>query len=92
MQLFKDQGVAEIEPWVSRTITDPKKTYQILEQAIDGMKDFKLRANFEVYLMKFLQSMDIIPPEPGGEPVQDSGQAIRLPASRRSRTGTRTTR
>ena len=80
IQLFQDQGVAEIEPWVQQKITDPQRTYEILEQAIEGMKDLKQRANFEVYLKKFLQSMDIILPNIGGEPVQDSGQAVRLPA------------
>ena len=80
VQLFQDQGVAEIEPWVQQKITDPQRIYDILEQAIEGMKDLKQRANFEVYLKKFLQSMDIILPNAGGEPVQDSGQAVRLPA------------
>jgi type I restriction enzyme, R subunit len=62
VQLFQDQGVAEIEPWVQQKITDPQRTYEILEQAIEGMKDLKQRANFEVFLKKFLQSMDIILP------------------------------
>ena len=62
LQLFQDQGVADIEPWVKQEITDPQRTYDILEQAIEGMKDLKQRSNFEVYLTKFLQSMDIILP------------------------------
>ena len=70
LQLFQDQGVAEIEPWVKQEITDPQRTYDILEQAIEGMKDLKQRANFEVYLKKFLQSMDIILPNAAAHPYK----------------------
>ena len=64
LQLFQDRGVAEIEPWVQQKITDPQRTYDILEQAIEGMQDLKERINFEIYLKTFLQSMDIILPNP----------------------------
>ncbi len=70
VQLFQDQGVAEIEPWVQQKITDPQRTYEILEQAIEGMEDLKQRANFEVYLKKFLQSMDIILPNAAASPYK----------------------
>ena len=70
VQLFQDQGVAEIEPWVKQEITDPQRTYEILEQAIEGMKDLKQRANFEVYLKKFLQSMDIVLPNAAANPYK----------------------
>ena len=56
------------------------------------MEDLKQRANFEVYLKKFLQSMDIILPNAAANPLQDSRQAVRLSCWRRSRTATRTTR
>ena len=62
--------MAEIEPWVKQEITDPQRTYDILEQAIEGMKDLKQRANFEVYLKKFLQSMDIILPNAAAHPYK----------------------
>jgi type I restriction enzyme R subunit len=70
VQLFQDQGVAEIENWVQQKITDPQRTYEILEQAIEGMEDLKKRANFEVYLKKFLQSMDIILPNAAANPYK----------------------
>jgi type I restriction enzyme R subunit len=70
LQLFQDQGVADIEPWVKQEITDPQRTYDILEQAIERMKDLKQRANFEVYLTKFLQSMDIILPNAAANPYK----------------------
>ena len=70
VQLFQDQGVAEIEPWVQQKITDPQRIYDILELAIEGMKDLKQRADFEVYLKKFLQSMDIILPNAAATPFK----------------------
>ena len=70
VQLFQDQGVAEIEPCVQQKITDPQRIYDILELAIEGMKDLKQRANFEVYLKKFLQSMDIILPNAAANPFK----------------------
>ena len=70
VQLFQDQGVTEIEPWVQQEITDPQLIYEVLEQAIEGMKDLKQRANFEVYLKKFLQSMDIILPNAAANPYK----------------------
>ncbi len=71
IQLFEDQGVADIEPWVQQ-ITDPQQTYDILEQAIEAMLDLKQRSNFEVYLKKFLQSMDIILPNAAANPYKIS--------------------
>lgn len=62
IQLFMDNGVNEIEGFVNQTITDPQETYDILELAIEKMEEVKLRATFEVYFKKFLQSMDIVLP------------------------------
>ena len=62
IHLFTDNGVADIEGFVRQTITDAQTTYQILELAIETLKDIKLRATFEVYMKKFLQSMDIVLP------------------------------
>ena len=70
LQLFQDLKVADIEPWVQTTITDPQRVYEILEQAIEAMEDLKQRANFEVYLKKFLQSLDIILPNTAATPYK----------------------
>ena len=75
VQLFEDQGVKDIEPWVKQEITTPQRTWDILEQAIEAMKDLKQRANFEVYLKKFLQSIDIIMPHV-------AANAFKIPAKR----------
>jgi hypothetical protein len=61
LNLFKDGGVKGIEGFVKQVVTGAKESYQILESAIVLMKDLKHRANFEVYLKQFMQSMDIIP-------------------------------
>ena len=66
----RTMGVAEIEGFAQQTITDPKQTYDILEQAVALMEDIKQRANFEVYLKKFLQSMDIILPHTAANPFK----------------------
>jgi type I restriction enzyme R subunit len=70
LQLFQEQGVTDIEPWVQQKITDPQRTYDILEQAIQAMADLKKRLSFEVYLKKFLQSMDIILPNAAANPFK----------------------
>ncbi len=64
LNLFKDNGVAKIEEFVEQKIGDKAEEFQVLEQAIELMKDIKLRADFEVYLKKFMQSMDIVLPNP----------------------------
>ena len=70
IHLFTDHGVNEIEGFANQTITDTQKTYDILELAIEKMEDVKLRATFEVYLKKFLQSMDIVLPRPAASPYK----------------------
>lgn len=62
IHLFTDNGIDEIEPFVRQSIKDTQKNFDILELAIEKLKDVKLRATFEVYLKKFLQSMDIVLP------------------------------
>ena len=62
LQLFKDKKINKIELFVNQQIDDVVEEYDALESIIDLMVDIKLRANFEVYLKKFMQSMDIILP------------------------------
>ena len=70
INLFTGLGVAEIEGFARQTITDPKHTYNVLEQAVEAMADLQQRANFEVYLKKFMQSMDIILPNAAANPYK----------------------
>lgn len=70
IQLFADQGVGEIEAFVRQTITDSKRNHETLERAVELLEDIKLRADFEVYLKKFYQSMDVILPNPAATPYK----------------------
>ena len=56
--------VKEIEGFVQQTIEDTKKDFGVMELAIEKMADIRERANFEVYLKTFYQSMDIVLPKP----------------------------
>jgi len=69
INLFRDNGVADIAGFVEQTITDPTKAFEVLEQAIELMKDIRQRADFEVYMKKFMQSMDIILPNAAANPA-----------------------
>src|SRR5690606_1422784 len=70
LNLFSDNGVPRIEDFVRQLIHNAKEEFQVLEQAIETMEDIKLRANFEVYLKKFMQSMDIILPNAAATPYK----------------------
>ena len=70
VNLFTGLGVAEIEGFAQQTIADPEQAYDILEQAVEAMEDLQQRANFEVYLKKFMQSMDIILPNAAANPYK----------------------
>lgn len=62
LNLFTDNGVNEIAEFVEQRIKDKADELAVLEKSIRCMEDLAQRANFEVYLKKFLQSMDIILP------------------------------
>lgn len=64
LQLFQNLGVAKIEDFVRQNIKCSKEEFQVMESAIEQMADIRQRANFEVYLKTFYQSMDIILPKP----------------------------
>jgi len=70
LQLFTDKGISNIESFVTQQIKDTATEYQTLEKTVDLMEDIKLRANFEVYFKKFLQSMDIILPALAATPYK----------------------
>jgi type I restriction enzyme R subunit len=75
VQLFVDNGVAEIEDFVQQRMADQGQEQAVLEQAIRCMEHLSLRANFDVFLKTFLQSMDIILPHAEAFPY-------RVPAKR----------
>jgi type I restriction enzyme, R subunit len=75
LNLFIDNGVAQIEAFVQQRIADTPTELAVLESAILCMEDLAQRANFEVLLKKLLQSMDIILPSVEAFPY-------RIPAKR----------
>ncbi len=62
LNLFIENRVSEIENFVQQRIKDVAHELAVLEKGIRCMEDLAQRANFEVFLKKFLQSMDIILP------------------------------
>jgi type I restriction enzyme R subunit len=75
LNLFKENGVARIEEFVQQRIANTTQEMGVLETAVQFMEDLAQRANFEVMLKKFLQSMDIILPNSEAFPY-------RIPAKR----------
>jgi type I restriction enzyme R subunit len=75
LQHFRSAGVAEIEAFMTGTLTTPAAEVAVVHAAVRAMKDIKRRADFEVYLKAFLQSLNLILPH-------ESGHSHRGPARR----------
>ena len=70
IQLFVDKGVGPIEKLVKQTLKTDAERYQATEAAIQVLEDIKTRDSFNVYLKKYMQSMDIILPNKLAEPFK----------------------
>jgi type I restriction enzyme R subunit len=66
LQHFRSAGVAAIEGFVAGTLGSPQAEVAVIHAAVGAMKELEARANFEVYLQKFLQSLNLILPNPEG--------------------------
>ncbi|MBS1854932.1 MAG: type I restriction endonuclease subunit R [Acidobacteria bacterium] len=75
LQHFRASGVADIEPFVTGGLPNARAEVAALHVAVGAMKDIKRRADFETYLKKFLQSLNLILPH-------ESAHAYRGPARR----------
>jgi type I restriction enzyme R subunit len=75
IQHFEAAGVAAIQAFVTGTLPGPQQDVAAVHAAVGAMKDIKLRADFEVYLKKFLLSLNLILPH-------ESGHRYRGPARR----------
>ncbi|OWZ84096.1 type I restriction endonuclease subunit R [Natranaerobius trueperi] len=64
LDLFKSKGIDKIQQYVEYMIQDPSEQLEVLESCVELLEDVHLRASFDVYYKKFLQSMDIILPNP----------------------------
>ena len=70
IQLFADKGVNQIENLVTQTLETDAQRYEVTEAAIQVLEDIKTRDSFNVYLKKYMQSMDIILPNNLAEPFK----------------------
>ncbi|HSW64994.1 MAG TPA: HsdR family type I site-specific deoxyribonuclease [Dissulfurispiraceae bacterium] len=82
VQHFEAAGVAEIEPFVKGTLGSPQADVAVVHKAVGTMQDIKRRADFEVYLNKFLQSLNLILPHAEGHayrgPARRFGYLLRM--------------
>jgi type I restriction enzyme R subunit len=70
LQHFRSAGVAGIEAFVKDELPTSEAEVAVVHAAVGAMKDIKLRADFEVYLKKFLQSLNLILPNQSGHPYR----------------------
>lgn len=70
VQHFVAAGVRDIEAFVRGGLSTPKAEVAVVHGAVGAMKDIKRRADFDVYLNKFLQSLNLILPNPAGQPYR----------------------
>lgn len=70
IQLFTGKGVSQIEGLVKQTLKTDAERYEVTEAAIQVLEDIKTRDSFNVYLKKYMQSMDIILPNKLAEPFK----------------------
>lgn len=75
IHFFKDGGVGKIEAFVQQHIADRGAEAEVLEQAIQMLEEVRNRDTYDVYLRKFMESLEIILPHRAGQPY-------RIPAQR----------
>ncbi len=75
VQFFRAARVKGMEDFVQGRLAGIEADAAVVHAAVTVLKEEKLRADFEVYLKKFLMSMDIILPH-------EAAQAYRVPAKR----------
>ena len=75
LQLFSEHGVRQVQAFLEGELASVEADAAVVHKAVKLLKDEKLRADFDVYLKKFLASLDIILPHAAGQPY-------RVPAKR----------
>lgn len=74
LQHFTAAGVSNIEAFIKGQLGSPEADVTVIHAAVGAMKDIKRRADFEVYLKKFLQSLNLILPNPVGHPYRGAAR------------------
>jgi len=69
IQHFQGLKVDAIEPFV-RGELGPENEVRTIHAAVNALEKVKPRADFEVYLKKFLQSLDLVLPGPDAQPFR----------------------
>ncbi len=62
LQHFQGLGVHDIEAFVTGALAGQDDDIRVVHKAVDALELIKPRADFEVYLKKFLMSLDLILP------------------------------
>ncbi|RLJ20072.1 type I restriction endonuclease subunit R [bacterium endosymbiont of Escarpia laminata] len=75
LQLFAEHKVAKVREFVEGKLATVEEDAAVVHEAVKLLKDEKIRADFDVYLKKFLMSLDIILPH-------RAAHAYRVPAKR----------
>ncbi len=70
LQLFAGNRVKLVAEFVQGKLPDVEADAAVVHAAVSLLKDEKIRADFEVYLKKFLMSMDIILPHQAAHPYR----------------------
>lgn len=70
IQLFEDNKIDQIENLVRQQGLDDAQRYQVLESAVQILEDVRTRDSFNVYLKKFMESMDIVLPNALAQPYK----------------------
>lgn len=75
LQHFTGLGIKQIKAFVNGELPNLESDAGVAHEAVKILKDDKRRADFEVYLKKFLMSLDVVLPH-------SSAQLYRVPAKR----------
>jgi type I restriction enzyme R subunit len=75
LQLFAEHKVAKVREFIEGKLGNIEDDAAVVHEAVKLLKDEKIRADFDVYLKKFLMSLDIILPN-------QAAHAYRVPAKR----------
>ncbi len=70
LQLFAENNVKQVAEFVQGKLPDVEADVAVVHAAVTLLKDEKIRADFDVYLKKFLMSMDIILPHQAAHPYR----------------------
>ena len=60
IQLFEDKDISQIESLVQQKLSSDIERYKVTESVIQTLEDVKTRDSFNVYLKKFMQSMEAL--------------------------------